>query len=106
MTSDAADDRERGRQQHRLTPGCRRRGAQQMRKCLAQRQRADQDAERETAPLAKPAGGDLHAGRIDARERRSGEKTQRDHAGGGGHASTAAFAAAPASAPHRTERAR
>ena len=56
----------------------RRRRGQQVWKRRADRQRADQDAERRAAPLVEPAGGDFHARRIHPGERGAGRDTQGD----------------------------
>ena len=50
----------------------------QMRHRLAERERADQHAEGEAAPLPEPAGGDLHRRRIHPGQRRAGRQPGRD----------------------------
>ena len=50
----------------------------EVRRRRAQRQRANQDADQRAAVLQSPAGGDLHADRIDAGEQRAGGKARRD----------------------------
>ena len=47
------------------------------RRGAAQHQRADQHAQRPAQALREPAGGDLHAHRVDAGQRHAGEEAQR-----------------------------
>ena len=64
----AAEDCESGGQQHQLTPVGPEERRQQVRDRLAEGQGANQQAEREAAAVAKPAGRNLHRRRIDERQ--------------------------------------
>jgi hypothetical protein len=49
-----------------------------MREGRSDADRADHDAERRAAPLAEPAGDDLHPRRVDPGERHTGAEAQDD----------------------------
>jgi len=66
---------------HRAPRHVHRHRLQQMGKRGADRQRADDDAERRPTPARKPAGRDLHAGGVDPGERRAGGEAEQDHLG-------------------------
>ena len=79
----AAGQRERRCRKHQGPPRHgRRRRREEVRERRSDGQRADQHAERGAPPRVEPAGGDLHPGRIDPRERCARDQAQHDDARG------------------------
>jgi hypothetical protein len=60
-------------------PGIERQGVDQVGRSGTDRQRADQHADRQPAPLLEPGRHQLHAGRIDARQHHAREHPQPNH---------------------------
>ena len=71
------DQRQAGRDDERRTPRRAEGAGDQLRQDAAERERADHDAHRQAAPVGEPADDQLHADRVDQRQRRAGDHAQR-----------------------------
>ena len=71
-----------GRREERRPPRGAEDGVHEIRDALAERQRADEDAEREAAPRLEPRREDLHPRRVDAREPEARQEAQDERRGG------------------------
>ena len=81
LDDDGAGCGERGGDQERATPGEVGDAADQVGRRRADRERADQDADREPAPLPEPRRHDLHRGRVDAGHADAGHEPEHESGG-------------------------